>query len=99
MTPAELAALDPLGIGPSRRGVARTSSSYPTPNDPGRDGHNIMGYRFAAPFKNTFNTTIGRADYHVKRPAAFSAALTSRTTGRQRRRSTPAGPPRNTAQR
>ena len=38
---------------------------YPTPNDPGVDGYNLVGYRFAAPIKNAFNTAIGRADYHA----------------------------------
>ncbi len=65
-TPSELASLDPLGIGPSVA-AADYWSVYPLPNDPGRDGHNIMTYRFTAPFTNTFNTSIGRVDY---RPTA-----------------------------
>ena len=35
------------------------------PNDSGIDGLNLVGYRFAAPIKNTFNTGIGRVDYRM----------------------------------
>jgi hypothetical protein len=62
MTPAEIAALDPLGIGPSRA-AAEYFSQYPLPNEPGLDGNNIMDYRFAAPIENKFNTFITRVDY------------------------------------
>jgi hypothetical protein len=61
-SPAELAALDPLGIGPSVP-ASTYWSTFPLPNDPGRDGYNIMGYKFTAPFTDTFNTTIGRLDF------------------------------------
>ena len=64
MTPAELAAVDPLHIGPSLAAL-QVFQQYPTPNDPGVDGYNLVGYRFAAPIKNAFNTAIGRTDYHA----------------------------------
>jgi hypothetical protein len=64
MTPAELASVDPLGIGPSKP-VSDYFSQFPTPNDPGIDGLNLMGYRFAAPLNNAFNTYIGRADFRA----------------------------------
>ena len=35
------------------------------PNDPGRDGINYMGYRFAAPIENEFKTYITRFDYLI----------------------------------
>ena len=38
-------------------------ASYPSPNDPGRDGHNLMDYRFAAPIENDFFNLISRVDY------------------------------------
>jgi hypothetical protein len=62
LTPAELAALDPLGIGPS---VAASEyfKRYPLPNDPGLDGNNIMAFRFAAPIEDEFYTYIGRLDF------------------------------------
>src|SRR4029079_3824062 len=64
MTPSALAAVDPLHIGPSLAAM-QVFQQYPTPNDPGVDGYNLVGYRFAAPIKNAFNTAIGRADYHA----------------------------------
>ncbi len=68
MTPAQLAAIDPLGIGP---GPATLTwfQQYPEGNDPagGFDGVNIWGFRFAAPIKNTFRTMIVRADYNIDR--------------------------------
>ena len=66
LTPAQIAALDPLGIGPSRA-VSNHFRQYPMPNDPGRDGINYMGYRFSAPLENQFNTTITRFDYLLDR--------------------------------
>ena len=42
---------------------ARTSASIPSPNDPGRDGRNLMDYRFAAPIENEFLNLISRVDY------------------------------------
>ncbi|HUE85702.1 MAG TPA: TonB-dependent receptor, partial [Vicinamibacterales bacterium] len=62
LTPAEIAGLDPLGIGPSRA-ASQYFAQYPSPNEPGLDGNNIMGYRFAAPIENIFNTFISRVDY------------------------------------
>jgi hypothetical protein len=64
MTPQEIAAIDPLGIGPSRA-AAQYFSQYPGPNEPGLDGRNIMAFRFAAPIENDFKTFISRADYKV----------------------------------
>jgi hypothetical protein len=69
-TPAELASLDPLAIGPSRL-AADYWKAYPLPNDPGRDGYNIMTHRFTAPFSDTFNTTIGRMDYRPTGDQSF----------------------------
>ena len=62
MTPAEIAAIDPLGIGPSQAALTYFRK-YPSPNDPGRDGRNLMDYRFAAPIENEFLNLIGRVDY------------------------------------
>ena len=66
LSPAEIAALDPLGIGPSRT-VSEHFKKYPLPNDPGRDGINYMGYRFSAPIENRYNTFITRFDYLIDR--------------------------------
>ncbi|HVL69240.1 MAG TPA: carboxypeptidase-like regulatory domain-containing protein [Vicinamibacterales bacterium] len=64
LTPSQIAAIDPLGIGPSRA-ASQYFSQYPSPNEPGLDNANIMDFRFAAPIKNDFNTFIGRFDYKV----------------------------------
>jgi hypothetical protein len=61
-TPAEVASLDPLGIG-SNLAAAQYFQQFPSPNEPGLDGHNIMDYRFAGPIENDFKTFIGRADF------------------------------------
>jgi hypothetical protein len=62
MTPADIAGVDPLGIGPSRA-ASQYFSQYPSPNEPGLDGQNLMDFRFAAPIENVFNTFISRFDY------------------------------------
>ncbi len=64
LSPAEIASLDPLGIGPSTAASAYFKQ-YPAPNDPGQDGVNIMNHRFAAPITNDFKTMIGRLDYRI----------------------------------
>lgn len=64
LTPAESARIDPLGVGPSRA-ASQYWSQFPVPNDPGRDGRNIMGYRFNSPIENLFRTYIGRVDYRM----------------------------------
>ena len=61
LTPTELSTLDPLRIGPSRA-VSDHFKQYPLPNDPGRDGINYMGFRFAAPLENQFKTYTTRLD-------------------------------------
>lgn len=63
LTPAQLKAMDPLGIGPNPV-MLNFFQSYPEPNDlTVGDGLNYDGYRFAAPIHNQFNTYIARFDY------------------------------------
>ena len=64
LSPAEIASIDPLGIGPSVA-ASRYFKDFPSPNEPGLDGANIMDFRFAAPIENDFNTFIGRFDYRI----------------------------------
>ena len=64
LTPGEIAAIDPLGIGPSLA-ASQYFKQYPLPNEPGLDGKNIMDFRFAAPIENDFKTFIGRTDYRI----------------------------------
>jgi hypothetical protein len=63
--PTQLAAMDPLGIGPSQ-GALAYFQTYPTPNDPNfSDAPNYAGYRFAAPTTTRENWYIGRLDYKI----------------------------------
>jgi hypothetical protein len=64
LTPQEIAAIDPLGIGPSLA-ASQYFQQYPSPNEPGLDDANIMDFRFAAPIKNSFNTFVGRFDWKI----------------------------------
>ena len=72
LTPQQLAAMDPLGIGPNPV-VMNFFQSYPMPNDVTvGDGLNYDGYRFAAPIHNKFNTYIARLDYLLTRDGRHS---------------------------
>ncbi|HWP99427.1 MAG TPA: carboxypeptidase-like regulatory domain-containing protein [Vicinamibacterales bacterium] len=64
MSPAEIAALDPLRIGPSLA-ASQYFKQFPLPNEPGRDGVNIAAFRFSAPIKNDFKTYITRFDFKL----------------------------------
>lgn len=61
LSPGDIKALDPLGIGPSLA-ASQYMKQYPLPNDPGIDGVNLMRYRFAAPIQNDFKTYTFRTD-------------------------------------
>ena len=74
MTPAEIAAIDPLGIGPSAAALAYFRK-YPSPNDPGRDNRNLMDYRFAAPIENDFLNIVSRVDYKAADNHSFFARV------------------------
>jgi hypothetical protein len=74
MTPAEIAAIDPLGIGPSQAAL-QYFRQYPEPNDPGRDGRNLMDYRFAAPIENDFFNIVSRVDYKAADNHSFFARV------------------------
>ncbi len=66
LSPAEIKAIDPLGIGPDPA-LLQYWSQYPTDiNDfTVGDGINVVGHRFAAPVNNVFNTYISRADVNL----------------------------------
>ena len=68
--PAQLAAMDPLGIGPSPSSLAYFQSYYANPaviaNDPTTgDGLNFVGFRFGAPVHTRADEFIGRIDYKL----------------------------------
>ncbi len=65
LTPAELAAIDPLGFGPNSN-VISYLAGFPAANDSGDfDGINLVGFRFNSPIENTFNTYIARVDFNI----------------------------------
>ncbi len=69
LTPGELAAIDPAGIGPSLNALAHFQE-FPIPNSPGTfDRLNIVGFNFAAPINNDFLTYILRSDFNIDRAA------------------------------
>jgi hypothetical protein len=61
LTPAQVAGIDPLGIG-SSQAASTYFRQFPSPNEPGQDGHNIMNYRFKGPLTNDFKTLVARVD-------------------------------------
>ena len=66
LTSAQVAALDPLGIGFDPNLLKVITSRYPAPNDlSGNYGDliNTAGFRFNAPFPYTENDYVGRVDY------------------------------------
>jgi hypothetical protein len=64
LSPGQIGAIDPLGIGPSVA-ASKLFKQYPLPNAPGLDNANIMDYLFAAPIENRFHTFIGRIDHKL----------------------------------
>lgn len=93
--PDLLRALDPLGIGPSRA-VSELFKQYPLPNDAGRDGYNIMGYRFASPIENDFKTFIGRIDYRHSTSHSFFGRFNIQDDAIATAQQFPGTPPRTT---
>ncbi len=64
LTPAELAGLDPIGVGASAA-VMSYMQSFPLPNTPGRDVVNFAGFDFNSPILEDQYTYITRLDYRL----------------------------------
>lgn len=65
LTPAQVKALDPAGIGVNPASLA-VFNRYPLSNDSTvGDGINFLGFRFKAPIKLDWNTYIARFDYNL----------------------------------
>jgi len=62
--PAQVRAMDPLGIGPNPA-VENILGQYPFPNENAGDGSNILGYRFSSNADSSFNTYITRLDWYI----------------------------------
>jgi hypothetical protein len=73
LSPAELAAIDPLGIGPGAATLAHfnqyacASGGTCGNSSGGFDSTNIVGFTFAAPIDNFFRTWVARADFNIDR--------------------------------
>ena len=66
LTPAQVAAIDPQGIGPNAALLSFINSRYPLPNDlTAGNGINTGGFRFNAPSKRTDNTYTTRIDFNM----------------------------------
>jgi len=76
LSPTQLAAEDPQGLGPDTAVMAYMSSLYPLPNDTTvGDGINTSGYRFAAPTYTTHNWYIAKLDYNITADAKHRVSL------------------------
>ncbi|MBI3264908.1 MAG: carboxypeptidase regulatory-like domain-containing protein, partial [Acidobacteria bacterium] len=64
LSPAQIAAIDPLGIGPSRA-ASTYWKQFPLPNEPGRDTNNIAAFTFTSPVQDNFKTYISRFDWRL----------------------------------
>jgi Carboxypeptidase regulatory-like domain len=65
LTAAQVATLDPLGLGANSALLGEINARYPEPNDPaGGDGVNSEGYRFTAPAHESENLYTGRVDWN-----------------------------------
>ena len=62
--PAQITAMDPLGIGPSAA-IENILNQYPASNENAGDGSNTLGYRFASNADSKFNTYIIKSDWHI----------------------------------
>ena len=80
LTPAELARIDPLHIGPNAAAVSYFRN-FPSPNQEGRYPGNIDDFRFAAPVENTFRTYIARGDYRLSGSHSFFGRFNKQDDG------------------
>jgi hypothetical protein len=72
LSPAQITAIDPLGIGPNAA-MLQYWSQFPTDiNDSSvGDGVNVLGHRFAAPIDNKFDTYISKLDFNAGNHSVF----------------------------
>jgi hypothetical protein len=72
LTPAQVAALDPKGVGGSSSLLSFINSRYPQANDlTGGDGINTGAFRFNAPSKRKDNTYTTRIDWNATSKQKF----------------------------
>jgi hypothetical protein len=72
LTPGQVAAMDPQGIGSDPALLNFITSRYPQANDlTAGDGVNTGGFRFNAPVGRTENDYVGRVDYNLNSKMKF----------------------------
>jgi hypothetical protein len=76
--PAQIKAMDPLGIGPSAA-VESVLNQYPTSNENAGDGSNTLGYRFASNANPKYDVYVTRLDYHITSNGSESLFLRGET--------------------
>jgi len=65
LTPADIKAMDPQGIGVNPN-ILQIFNAYPMPNDPTQgDGLNTEGYRFPYTLHRSYDTYISRLDWNL----------------------------------
>ena len=65
LSPAQVIALDPAGIGEDPNWLSYTNARFPHSNAAGGDGVNSGGFDFNAPNNNSETNYVGRVDYNI----------------------------------
>ncbi|MBZ5701439.1 MAG: carboxypeptidase-like regulatory domain-containing protein [Acidobacteriia bacterium] len=66
LSPTQMAAMDPQGLGPSQLMMQHFQNDFPAPNDlTAGDRVNYVGFRFPGPVPTNNNWYIARADYKI----------------------------------
>jgi Carboxypeptidase regulatory-like domain len=94
LTPAQVTALDPGGVGADPSLVALFNSRYPEPNDlSAGDGVNTEGFLFNAPDILKQNTFVGRVDFNItSKQKLFARGSWDRDNGTQNTQQFPGDP-------
>jgi len=97
LSPAQVAALDPLGVGFNPAFVTLMNNRYPHANDltgDVGDGLNTAGFRFNAPFPYVEDDYVQRVDYNMTSTMkVFGRGTFTRTTGTEGAIQFPGDPP------
>jgi len=87
LTPAQVTALDPAGLGFNQPLESLINTRYPAPNDLSGDYGDLIntaGFRFNAPFPYSENDYVGRVDYNLSSTMKIFARTTfTRTNSTQ----------------
>jgi len=94
LTPAQVKALDPAGIGESQTFLNAFNSRFPHSNATGGDGLNSGGFNFNAPDNDNQTNYVGRVDYNINaNMKAFARFTISRENATQTLNEFPNDPP------